>query len=214
VPAIDRSTVSPMRRDLATTARRVMLVAFAVDGAVLGATGLSLAFRYEPVAPPAFPGAVARDTRSALLQWSQSLHRVTAWIALGLCLAVVILYAVEAGRRSGRRLAVGAVGGVAVFVALLVGIVSGRQIAWTQLALWAVTVGKFNGVDPDHNITKFFIVDGHIVSPGTFSVWMWVHVLAAPLLGIGAVVALVLAARNRPRDAAPEEGTAAELVPG
>jgi quinol-cytochrome oxidoreductase complex cytochrome b subunit len=212
---MDRSTVSPMRRDLATTARRLAIAAFAVDGAVLGATGPYLTFRYRPAATAAFPDVFGPDGRYALLRWSQSVHRVSAWIALGLCLAVVILYAVDAGRRSGRRLAVASVGGVAVFVALLVGIVSGPLIAWTQIALWAVTVGSnVRGVYPPRSITKYFIVDGHQISPGTFSAWRSVHIFVVPVIAIVAVVALVLAARNRPSDTAPEEDPAAELVPG
>jgi hypothetical protein len=84
-------------------------------------------------------------------------------------------------------------------VARRVGAVTGRLIAWDQLALWSVTVGVdrrgvLNAGDSEQ--ARFVIVDGREVPLDTFRFWVMVHLLLLPVVCAGAAAVAVVRRRN------------------
>lgn len=181
--------------------RRWVLVAFAVDLLLLGASGLYLAFRYRPTAGEAWPQLhVAASTAQAkpwLLAVSESAHKVSAVAALLLAVVLVVLVVAAAWKRSWGPRVAGSLGSVGLLGALLAGVVWGSRLAWTQLALWAVVVGnKIQGVWLPASAKYVFLKNAE-VDPANYRQAVWLHVAAIPAVVVLALVVLVLAARPR-----------------
>ena len=134
---------------------------------------MPLTWRY---APPVHSGLRAAHAAAAVLFMCST-------IAL-LCVTLVRRLATR-GRPSS-----GWVAGVAVVVAAVVGILTGRMIAWDWIGLRAVTVGSNSrGVlrAGFSDQVRFVVIDGTEVAPSTYRFWVIVHLVCcrpfAPAVG-------------------------------
>lgn len=152
-------------RAVAARALGVVLIASSV---ALGATGVPLIWRY---APPVHSGLRAAHAAAAVLFMCST-------IAL-LCVMLVRRLATQ------RRPSSGWVAGVALVVAAVVGILTGRMIAWDWIGLRAVTVGSNSrGVlrAGFSDQVRFVVIDGTEVTPSTYRSWVIVHLVLLPAL--------------------------------
>ena len=167
-------------RAVAARALGVVLIASSV---ALGATGVPLIWRY---APPVHSGLRAVHAAAAVLF-------LCSTIAL-LCVMLVRRLATR-GRPSS-----GWVAGVAVVVAAVVGILTGRMIAWDWIGLRAVTVGSNSrGVlrAGFSDQVRFVVIDGTEVAPSTYRSWVIVHLVLLPALcASGALLAAMRMRRH------------------
>jgi len=174
--------------------------ALALACGVLLVTGLWLVWNYRPTdgltfVPNAYPGPS--------IAW---IHRITIWhrwasiaaIALAIALFVEVVVAAARSRRAW-TVAVA----LAPPVLAIAGAVSGYRIAWDQLGVWAVTVGKnMMGYDGafDEKL-RFVQVGTRRLSADTFHRWYWFHIAVVPALVVAAVILTVVVHRRRRRAA-------------
>ena len=149
-------------------AARVVGVVLIASSVVLGATGVPLIWRY---APPVHSGL-------------RAVHAGAAVLFMGSAIALLCVMLVRRFPARGRP-SKGWLVGIAVVVAAVVGIVTGRMIAWDWIGLWAVTVGEeFRGVmrASSSNQVRFVVIDGTEVAPSTYRFWVIVHLVLLPAL--------------------------------
>jgi hypothetical protein len=173
------SRVTERLEGWAVAARAVGVVLIA-SSVVLGATGVPLIWRY---APPVHSGLRAVHAGAAVLF---------------MCSAIALLCVVLVRRFPARgRPSSGWLAGIAVAVVAVVGIVTGRMIAWDWIGLRAVTVGEdLRGVlrAGSSDQIRFVVIDGTAVAPGTYRFWVIVHLVLLPALCASGAL---LAARRR-----------------
>ena len=103
-----------------------------------------------------------------------------------MCSAIALLCVMLVRRFPARgRPSKGWLAGIAVAVAAVVGIVTGRMIAWDSIGLRAVTVGEdFRGVlrAGSSDQIRFVVIDGTEVAPSTYRFWVIVHLVLLPAL--------------------------------
>jgi quinol-cytochrome oxidoreductase complex cytochrome b subunit len=175
----------------------VLLGTLAVLGALLLVTGLWLTFRYVPGPGRAWTVGAAHEV-----------HRFSGYAFAVVSVLLVVNFALGTAGQGARRAGKGIAAGVALVVAVGVGLVSGPKLAWDQLALWAVTAGaSFRGVF--HTQVKYVLVDGGELSVASYNRWAWVHVLAVPLAIVTCLVVLALLARHASDDGSAEPVAAA-----
>jgi quinol-cytochrome oxidoreductase complex cytochrome b subunit len=175
----------------------VLLGTLAALGALLLITGLWLTFRYVPGPGRAWTVGAAHE-----------LHRFSGYAFAVVSVLLVVNFAVRTDGQRVRRAWKGVVAGVALAVAVGVGLVSGPKLAWDQLALWAVTTGSsFRGVFHTH--VKYVLADGGELSVSSYNRWAWVHVLGVPLAIVACLVLLAVLARDASDDGSTEPVAAA-----
>jgi len=151
-------------RAVAARALGVVLIASSV---ALGATGVPLIWRY---APPVHSGLRAAHAAAAVLF---------------LCSTIALLCVMLVRRLATRRRPSSGWAGAAVVVAAVVGILTGRVIAWDWIGLRAVTVGSNSrGVlrAGFSDQVRFVVIDGTEVAPSTYRSWVIVHLVLLPAL--------------------------------
>jgi len=144
--------------------------------AVLGASGAWLWSNYRP----------DRD------QWIRVVHQVAAiaWLVVAVTLVVLAIV-----RRAGAG-AAGVVAAIGVFATTGAAYVLGRLLAWDALGLHAVRTdvrGADGALDPAVFVV---LLDGRQVSPSTYQVWAYSHVVLSALVVL-ALVMVWLRARDR-----------------
>lgn len=173
--------------------RRDAFVALLVVVALLLVTGLYLTFEYRPASADAFWGTGYGEVR-----WAHRVrlaHRLLTYPAIGLGVLVAGF-----GVSSRHRWAIG------IPVLLIVASIAGYALPWSQLALWAVTVGSdYSGVLEaafDDGI-RFVIVDAREIGQDSYRLAVFLHVVVLPLL-LGAFLFLARGVRGgaSPNDAA------------
>jgi quinol-cytochrome oxidoreductase complex cytochrome b subunit len=185
-------------KDLAVRAvLRWTLIALAITFALLLTSGLWLVWNYRPTDGLTFvPNAYAGPS----IAWT---HRITIWhrwtsaVAVGLAIAVLVEVVIGAVLTRRWRAVVAAAGAP---VLAAVAAVSGYLIAWDQLGLEEVTVGKnMMGYDAVFDAKLTFVAIGsQRVSPGTYHRWYWVHVAVVPGVVLALSLAIVVLSRRRP----------------
>ena len=177
------------RRDALTWLLRALGITFAV----LAVTGIYEAFRYLPTA--------ADDG-----WWNESaqfLHRWSAYAFVGVLLATAVAFATR-GRDRSRAMAVW--GGLAVAaVGAAAAIVTGPDLRWDQLALWAVTVGTdIKGVFRLSSV-KFVLLGTEEIGLDDYRRTVWLHVLGFPVVALAGIGVLWCGVRRRAADIAERD---------
>ena len=166
----------------------MLLVTLAALGALLLATGLWLTFRYVPG-----PG------RAWTVSAAHEVHRFAGYAFSVVAVLLAVDLALGADGRHVRRAWTRIAATVVLVVAVGVALVSGPKLAWTQLALWAVTVGDdLRGVF--HTQVKYVLVDGTELSLSSFHRWAWIHILVVPLVIVASALVLTKRTWREPRD--------------
>jgi quinol-cytochrome oxidoreductase complex cytochrome b subunit len=169
---------------------------------IVAVTGVWLAQHYRPG-----PRVEVPPNRFRIEVGGGWIHEVHVWAAIVLQAAAVALALVMVGalvrRRTGGVSRVAALASVGLAVAVVLGFVSGRDLRWNQLALWAVTVGgRFEGVWGiafDESV-RFVLVPGQgEVAPDEYRTWAVAHLVAVPILVVtaGRLTAATMLARKK-----------------
>lgn len=117
-------------------------------------------------------------------------------VALLLAVDLALGAAARHARRAWTRVGASVVLVAAVGVAL----VSGPKLAWSQLALWAVTRGdQIRGIFQSYEV-RYVLADGGELSQSSFHRWAWIHILVVPLVIVASAVLLWRRARPEPGD--------------
>lgn len=152
----------------------------AIAAAGLAATGVPLIFAYRP------------DD----VDWLRAAHNAASTLFLGAAAGMVAVLGVALVRRlrvPGWLVALG------LLAVALAGLVSGQLIAWDRLAMDGVVdaSGARGVLDALSGDVRAVVVDGTEVSRGAYAAWAAVHVLAVPLLALGAGWTVRRRARSR-----------------
>ena len=143
-------------------------------------TGVVLLVVYKPTGVSAWEDIYElQDGSWRLSSGFQQVHRLFALCAF---LFPALLIVLNLSSRNLRRVAQA----VGMLVLSLAGWISGRFIAWDQLAMWAVTVGTdMQGFEPVFSDeVRFVLIDGSEVTLREIRAWLAVHVLVIPLIGV------------------------------
>jgi hypothetical protein len=166
--------------------RRVLGGAIGLLVLALIASGAWLWFRYTPRA-----------------NWISEAHRISAWALVVVAVITVVVVIVDRTGQAAR----GVVASLALLGAVVAAALTGSLVAWDQLALWAVTVGRpgdLTGVSAaTGDQVKYVIAGGRELSPSSYRSWSYAH-LALVALVIAAFVLVWLRVRAARRDS--EEG--------
>ncbi len=172
--------------------------------ALLAASGLWLAFFYQPSAGAAWNIPILHGTTGAV-GIVRGVHRWVAFAAFPTSVAAAVLVVVDsrtrrAGWRPGRT---SVAAGPALVLLVLAATFTGYLLPWDQLALGAVTVGtNMRGYGPVFRSSVVFVlVGGTEVATTTVRNWLLVHTVLLSVLLAGA-----LFVAWRPRRHQPAEG--------
>jgi hypothetical protein len=155
-PPDDRA---PVEQRIATFLVRLAAVALAV---VL-VTGVPLVWAYEPGEPGGLRG----------------FHSLASTLLLGAAAALLLTTAVAA-LRYHRRTWTGWAVAVVGFAGAAAGVYSGSLLAWEEVGLRAVSIPpdlRSGVLAPLSDGVRFAVVGGAEVSPGTYLLWLVVHVV-------------------------------------
>jgi quinol-cytochrome oxidoreductase complex cytochrome b subunit len=168
---------------------------------VVSVTGVWLWQNYRPVP---FAGPDATPAQNAVDRY-RSLHDLASFALIAVVAAIALLTVVIPAVRRWWPAVTAAVALVAV------AFVTGPLLAWDLLSVWAVTTGldKMGYSKMFSDDVRSVLVDGREISPGTFMVYVFAHVLPA-VVALVAVVVLIAIRRGRHRD---DDETPAETAP-
>jgi quinol-cytochrome oxidoreductase complex cytochrome b subunit len=174
-----------------------LLVAAAVELAVLAVTGVFLIFFYQPAAANAWGDHLRPSDPATFVQIVRLAHRLVAgtMILTHLALAgIAMTLAIVRSTRSRPQALLGAAA-IGAGVLGLFASFTGNLLPWDQLSLWAVTVGTnmmgFRPIlDPAVQV-QYVLIGSAAVSVDTVRFWFYVHTAAVPalLLGVGGFAA-------------------------
>jgi quinol-cytochrome oxidoreductase complex cytochrome b subunit len=176
---------------------RKLLLASSATFTVLVATGIYQAFEYRPTAEMAWGSSRGRGAGPPVLyRTTELLHRWSAFVLVGLVIAIAVVRATRAAKDHAWSMANVALGAVAVTA--VAGIVTGPMLRWDQLALWAVTVASdIRGVFWSDSV-KYVLRGSQELGVGEFRRNVWLHVLVFPLVAAGGIGVLWYACRRGP----------------
>jgi quinol-cytochrome oxidoreductase complex cytochrome b subunit len=161
---------------------------------VLIATGIALTFRYRPDVS-VFSSVTSLEHRPILTL--RRVHRVSSQLFV---LAVGCLAIASIGLFIARRRRIPIVFSILAGVLAITASISGYLLPWDQLSLWAVTVGSnmrgYTSILRGHSV-KYVLLGSTEVGTPTVQRWFWVHSIVVPLLVVGVLTALLIAARRQ-----------------
>ena len=117
--------------------------------------------------------------------WLKDLHSLASTLFFGAAAGLLVAAVVSRLAKAGASEAVVWPAGLTVLAVL--GAFTGRLLAWDQLGLWAVTIGKdYRGaLRVRSSEVRFAILDGARINPGEYQRWLAVHIVALPVLALG-----------------------------
>jgi quinol-cytochrome oxidoreductase complex cytochrome b subunit len=168
---------------------------------VLSITGVWLWLNYKPVP---FTGPDATPAQNAVDRY-RNLHQLASFALIAVVAAIALLTVLIPAVRRWWPAVTAAIALVAV------AFVTGPLLAWDLLSVWAVTTGldKMGYSKMFSDEVRSVLVDGREISPGTFRVYLFAHVLPA-VVALVAVVVLLAVRRGSHRD---DDETPAETAP-
>jgi quinol-cytochrome oxidoreductase complex cytochrome b subunit len=169
---------------------------------VLSVTGVWLWQNYKPIG---FTGLDELTPAQRAVDRYRTVHEFASFALIAVVVAIAVLTVVIPAVRRWWPAVTAAVGLVAV------AFVTGPLLAWDLLSVWAVTTGldKMGYSKMFSDDVRSVLVDGREISPGTFMVYVFAHVLPA-VVALVAVVVLIAIRRGRHRD---DVETPAETAP-
>jgi len=176
-----------------TIATRVLAYVVGVLFVVLAATGVALTFRYQPTVSYANVASLEHHSIVTLRGVHRLASRLFVLAVGGLAVSSIGLFI---ARRRRFPIAFSLLAGLFA----LAGSVTGYLLPWDQMSLWAVSVGTnmrgYSAILHGHKV-RFVLVGSTEVGTSTVQQWFWVHAVVVPVLIVGAVGAVLFAARRR-----------------
>ena len=162
------------RRTAVQRTHRILLAVLGVLFLVLLATGLWVAFRYQPSGT--FEAAKPQSWIRATHRTASRLFIFTALAVFGMSIAISVERALKRGTPAW-------VVGLVTMVGALAASLSGYLLPWDQLALAPVRTSEYRGYAFlfGHPEVKFVLIGSVEVGKATVQRWFFVHTAAIPV---------------------------------
>ena len=150
---------------------------------LLVASGVYLAYEYQPKPPAGFEPLGDSPGRPALADIAQNVHRWTAILAIAFALVGVVVVVGRAAQISIGRTFLALLGWLVGVGALVAGFVSGGRLAWSEIGLWAGgSNSQVKGVVSLPSSVRFVIFGDHEIAMSAFSRRVAVHCFVLPAI--------------------------------